>query len=89
MTRPNTSVRQPGSGALDLHAEALAPPTQQSGWQPGPIAGCTAAALPPLARARAVLASAVAADRATGATWDEIAAVLDVSADTVARHYRT
>ncbi|WP_433258261.1 hypothetical protein ACQPYK_22965 [Streptosporangium sp. CA-135522] len=71
------------------HAEDLAPPTQQPGWKPGPIAGYTAAALPLLALARAVLATAVAADRAAGATWDEIAAVLDVSADTAARRYHT
>ncbi|WP_440101522.1 hypothetical protein [Streptosporangium sp. H16] len=72
-------VRAAGKLALDLHAEDLAPPTQQTGWKLGPIAGYTAAALPLLAQARAVLAAAVAADRATGATWDEIAAVLDVS----------
>ncbi|GAA0846837.1 hypothetical protein ACFQVD_08390 [Streptosporangium amethystogenes subsp. fukuiense] len=78
-----------GKLALDLHAEDLAPPTQQTGWKPGPIAGYTAAALPLLAQARAVLAAAaVAADRATGATWDEIAAVLDVSPDTAARRYQ-
>ncbi|WP_327591429.1 hypothetical protein OHA25_61050 (plasmid) [Nonomuraea sp. NBC_00507] len=45
--------------------------------------------MPLLAHARAVLAAAVTADRATGATWDEIAAVLDVSPDTAARRYRT
>ncbi|MEU6789932.1 hypothetical protein ABZ912_63060 [Nonomuraea angiospora] len=78
-----------GKLALDLHAEDLAPPTQQTGWKPGPIAGYTATALPLLAHARAVLAAAVTADRATGATWDEIAAVLDVSPDTAARRYRT
>ncbi|MFC5823994.1 RNA polymerase sigma factor [Nonomuraea insulae] len=62
--------------ALDLHAEDLAPPTRQTGWTPGPVAGYTNAALPLLAQARAVLAAAVTADRAAGATWDEIAAVL-------------
>ena len=31
----------------------------------------------------------VAADRAAGATWEEIAAILDVSPDTAARLYRT
>ncbi|MEV1178320.1 hypothetical protein [Nonomuraea sp. NPDC049784] len=77
-----------GKLALDLHAEDLAPPTQQTGWKPGPIAGYTAAALPLLAQARAVLAAAVAADRATGATWDELTAVLDVSPDTAARRYQ-
>ncbi|MGR6924359.1 hypothetical protein ACU635_59735 [[Actinomadura] parvosata] len=45
--------------------------------------------MPLLTQARAVLATAVAADRAAGATWDEIAAVLDVSADTAARRHRT
>lgn len=77
-----------GKLALDLHAEDLAPPTQQTGWKPGPIAGYTNAALPLLAQARAVLAAAVTADRAAGATWDEIAAILDVSPDTAARRYR-
>ncbi|SPL99669.1 unnamed protein product [[Actinomadura] parvosata subsp. kistnae] len=47
------------------------------------------AALPLLARARTALAAAVAADRAAGATWNEIAAVLDVSPHTAARRYRT
>ncbi|GAA4932788.1 hypothetical protein GCM10023334_040320 [Nonomuraea thailandensis] len=77
-----------GKLALDLHAEDLAPPTQQTGWTPGPIAGYTAAALPLLAHARTVLAAAVTADRAAGASWDEIAVVLDVSSDTAARHHR-
>ncbi|MEV4360201.1 hypothetical protein [Nonomuraea sp. NPDC049625] len=45
--------------------------------------------LPLLTQARAVLAAAVAADRAAGATWEEIAAILDVSSDTAARRYRT
>jgi hypothetical protein len=52
-----------GKLTLDLHAEDLAPPTQQTGWKPGPIAGYTNAALPLLAQARAVLAAAVTADR--------------------------
>ncbi|MBG0823547.1 hypothetical protein HS048_22735 [Planomonospora sp. ID91781] len=78
-----------GKLALDLHAEDLAPPIQQTGWKPGPIASYTTAALPLLAQARAVLAAAATADRAAGATWDEIAAVLDVSPDTAARRYRT
>ncbi|WP_406314707.1 hypothetical protein OHA77_40205 [Streptosporangium sp. NBC_01639] len=72
-----------------MHAEDLALPTQQTGWKSGPIAGYAAAALPLLAHARAVLAAAVAADRAAGATWDEIGAVLDVSPDTAARRYRS
>ncbi|MFG1703450.1 hypothetical protein ACFLIM_09665 [Nonomuraea sp. M3C6] len=78
-----------GKLALDMHAEDLALPTQQTGWKSGPIAGYAAAALPLLAHARAVLAAAVAADRAAGATWDEIGAVLDVSPDTAARRYRS
>lgn len=75
--------------AHDLQAEDLAEPTQQTGWAQGPIAGYTAAALPLLSQARATLAAAVAADRASGATWHEIAAVLGISADTAARRYRT
>ncbi|MEV4899357.1 hypothetical protein AB0K48_59585, partial [Nonomuraea sp. NPDC055795] len=62
-------------------------PSQQTGWKPGPIAGYTASALPLFALARAVLAAAVATDRAAGASWDEIAAVLDVSPDIVSRRY--
>ncbi|MFD1545017.1 hypothetical protein [Nonomuraea guangzhouensis] len=53
-----------GKLALDLHAEDLASPAQQTGWKPGAIADYTATALPLLAQARAVLAAAVAADRA-------------------------
>jgi enamine deaminase RidA (YjgF/YER057c/UK114 family) len=78
-----------GKLALDTHEEDLAPISQQTGWKPGPIAGYTAAALPLHAQARAVLAAAVAADRAAGATWDEIAAVLEVSTDTASRRYRS
>lgn len=78
-----------GELSIDLRAEDLAPQHDQAGWKrPGPIAGYTAAALPLLARARVVLAAAVTTDRAAGATWEEIAAVLDISADTAARHYR-
>lgn len=75
--------------AHDLQAEDLAEPTQQTGWAQGPIAGYTAAALPLLSQARATLAAAVAADRASGATWHEIAGALGISADTAARRYRT
>jgi hypothetical protein len=53
------------------------------GGEPGPIAGHTGAALPVLAR----VLLAVAVDRAVGATWEEIAAALDVSADTAARRF--
>jgi hypothetical protein len=74
--------------AADARAEDQKDPYYQTGWQQGPIAGYTAAALPLVARARAVLAAAVAADRAAGGTWAEIAAVLDVSPDTAARRYR-
>ncbi|MBB6551691.1 putative transcriptional regulator [Nonomuraea rubra] len=35
------------------------------------------------------LAAAVATRRAAGATWDEIAVVLDVSADTAAHRHHT
>ncbi|MEV0404904.1 hypothetical protein [Actinoallomurus sp. NPDC050550] len=75
--------------AHDLRAEDLAQPTHQTGWTQGPIAGYTAAALPLLSQARATLAAAVTTDRAAGATWHEIVAVLGTSADTAARHYRT
>lgn len=80
-------VQTARSLASDALAEDLACPTQQTGWKSGPIAGYTASALPLFALARAVLAAAVAADRAAGASWDEIAAVLDVSPDTAARRY--
>lgn len=75
-----------GELALDARAEDLAHPVQQTGWRTGPIAGYITAALPLIARA--VLAAAVAADRAAGATWDEIAVVLDISADPAARRDR-
>jgi hypothetical protein len=73
---------------LNLTQEDLAEPTQLTGWTKGPIAGYTAAALPLLSQARTTLAAAVATDRAAGATWDEIAAVLGISTDTASRHYR-
>jgi hypothetical protein len=75
--------------AHDLQAEDLTQPTHQTGWTKGPIAGYTAKALTLLSQARVTLAAAVATDRAAGATWHEIAAVLGTSADTAARHYRT
>ncbi|MFD8534304.1 hypothetical protein ACFV0L_43540 [Streptosporangium canum] len=77
-----------GELALNARGEDLVALWEQTGWRRGPIAGYTAATLPLVARARAVLAAAVAADRAAGATWSEIAAVLGVSDDTAARHYR-
>ncbi|MEO3889497.1 hypothetical protein [Nonomuraea sp. B5E05] len=64
-------------------------PTRPARRRSPGIAGYTNAALPLLAQARAVLAAAVTADRAAGATWDEIAVVLDVSPDTAARRYRS
>ncbi|WP_146104243.1 hypothetical protein [Nonomuraea solani] len=87
-TRLNTSLRRPGNGPSTCTPKTSPRPPGRPGWKPGPIAGYTNAALPLLAQARAVLAAAVTTDRATGATWQEIAAVLDVSPDTAARHYR-
>ncbi|MFC5832800.1 hypothetical protein [Nonomuraea insulae] len=85
--RPGTARRSttssPSSGHRGRPAKESSP--RPPGWNPGPIA----APLPLLAHARAFLATAVAADRAAGATWAEIVAVLDVSADTVVCRYHT
>ena len=48
----------------------------------------TRAALEVLGEAAALVAAAVAADRAAGSNWTEIGATLGVSADTASRRYR-
>ncbi|MFI0451907.1 hypothetical protein [Actinomadura sp. 6N118] len=88
-TKPNISHRQLGNSPWTPAKKTSRPFPNRRAGNPGPIAGYTAAALPLLAQARAVLAEAVATDRAAGATWDEIAAVLEVSADTASRRYRS
>lgn len=75
-------------------AEDVLPEWQQPGWELSsdrpnlPTAHYTRAALDVLDDARALLAVAVAADRATGDGWPEIVRALGVSANTAARRDR-
>jgi hypothetical protein len=81
--------RAAGEVAFNLGEEDAATAARRLSGELGPIAGYTREGLPMLARARALLAAAVATDRAAGATWEEIAAALDVSADTAPRRFRS
>ncbi|MER5860532.1 hypothetical protein ABT131_33800 [Streptomyces sp900105245] len=89
-----TVAREARRLAAVLDEEAAKPRWAQPAWdQPRPdrgrpAASYTRAALELLNAAHEAMAAAVAAGRAAGSGWAAIAAALEVSEDTAARHYR-